>query len=184
MSYGPDPTPGTIVLVGFMASGKSTVGRLLARRLGWEFVDLDQRIFDRTGLTAGEIIRERGEDAFREMEAAVTDEVAGSTRIVLAPGGGWATRPELAHRLGDEVVRVWLRITPHEALRRAEGDPIDRPLLGPPAGRRERVAELLRSRTPLYAAAEVVVDVDGREPDVVVEEILLHLGMDQESDER
>lgn len=184
MSYGPDPTPGTIVLVGFMAAGKSTVGRLLARRLGWEFVDFDQRILDRTGLTAGELIRQRGEEAFRKMEAEVTMEVAGLTRVVLAPGGGWVTRPELAGRLGEGAVRIWLRVTPDEVLRRAALDPVDRPLLGPPEGRRERVVELLRSRTPLYEPAEEVVDVDDREPAVVVEEIIRRLGLDQESDER
>jgi shikimate kinase len=184
MSYGPDPTPGTIVLVGFMAAGKSTVGRLLARRLGWDFVDFDQRILERTGLTAGKLIRERGEDAFREMEAEVTAEVAGSTRLVLAPGGGWVTRPELAHHLGDGTVRVWLRVTSDEVLRRAALDSVDRPLLGPSDGRRDRVEELLRGRTPLYESAEVVVDVDDREPAIVVDEIIRRLGLEQESDER
>ncbi len=187
MSHGRDPGPDAIVLVGFMAAGKSTVGRLLAERLDWKLVDFDQRIHDRTGLTAGGIIRDRGEEAFRALEAEVTAEVAAevatSTRVVLAPGGGWVTRPELAGLLGERTATVWLRITPEEAVRRAESDAADRPLLGPPAGRRERAAALLRSREPLYERAEVVVDVDDREPAVVVDEILRRLGLEKVSRE-
>lgn len=166
-----------------MAAGKSTVGAALARRLGWDFVDFDRRIRDRTGRTPGQLIRERGEASFRELEAAVTDELAGATRVVLAPGGGWVTRLDLADRLGEGVVLVWLRISADEALRRAEADPVDRPLLGPPEGRRERVLELLGRREPLYARADIVVTVDERDPDAVVDEILRRLGRDREREE-
>lgn len=184
MSHGAVPGPGPIVVVGFMAAGKSTVGALLADRLGWTFVDLDDRIRARTGRTPGQLIRERGEAEFRALEAAVTEELAGTERLVLAPGGGWAASPELADRLGAHTVRVWLRVSAGEALRRAEADATDRPLLGPPHGRPERVAELLRRRRPWYERAELVVDVDDREPGEVVDEILRCLLPDQEDDER
>lgn len=184
MSHGDVPGPARIVVVGFMAAGKSTVGALLAERLGWGFVDFDDRIRERTGRTAGELIRDRGEAAFRELEAAVTDELAGAEGVVLAPGGGWASRPELLDRLGPRSIRVWLRVSPDEALRRARADRVDRPLLGAPEGRRERVTELLESRVPHYARAEIVVDVDGREPEVVVEEILRRLVLEREDHER
>lgn len=167
-----------------MASGKSTVGALLAERLGWGFVDFDRRILERTGRSAGELIRERGEAEFRELERSVTEEVAGTERVVLAPGGGWVTRPELMERLGADTIRVWLRVTPDEALRRAASDDTDRPLLGPLAGRRERVEALLRTREPLYDRAEIVVDVDGRTPEQVADEILRRLSADGEDDER
>lgn len=183
MSHGRDPAFGRIVLVGFMAAGKSTVGPLLADRLGWRFVDFDRRIEQRTGLTPGEVIRERGEPAFRQLEEAVTEEVAGVEGVVLAPGGGWVTRPELVDRLGAGTVRVWLRVSAPEAIRRAEAVETDRPLLGPPGGRARRVAELLRSREPLYAGAELVVDVDDAEPEVVVTEILRRLDLHQEGDD-
>lgn len=166
-----------------MAAGKSTVGPLLAERLGWRFIDFDRRIQERTGLTPGELIRDRGEPAFRQLEAEVTDELGGVDRVVLAPGGGWATRPDLADRLGSGTVRVWLRVTAAEAIRRAVAEEIDRPLLGPLEGRGERAAALLRSREPYYARSELVVNVDDREPAVVVDEILRRLASRQEGDE-
>lgn len=166
-----------------MAAGKSTVGPLLADRLGWRFIDFDSRIEEQTGLTPGELIRARGEAAFRQLEAAVTDELAGVDRVVLAPGGGWATRPDLVDRLGAGTVRVWLRVTAAEAIRRAVADEVDRPLLGPSEGRAERAAALLRSREASYARSEVVVNVDDRGPAVVVDEILRRLASRQEGDE-
>ncbi len=184
MSHGRDPTFGRIVLVGFMAAGKSTVGPRLAQRLDWDFVDFDRRIEERTGSSPGALIRERGELAFRRLEAELTEEFAGVTRVVLAPGGGWVTRPELLERLGPDTVRVWLRVSVSEALRRAGADEADRPLLGPAEGRAGRAEALLREREPLYERAEVVVNVDGREPDAVVEEILRQLAPGGEDDER
>lgn len=167
-----------------MAAGKSTVGALLAHRLGWDFVDFDDRIRERTGRTAGELIRERGEAAFRDLEADVTKEVAGRADVVLAPGGGWSLRPDLLDRLGDDTIRVWLRVSPEEALRRAAADSTDRPLLGPAEGRQQRIAALLAEREPVYEGAEIVVNVDGREPGVVADEIMRRLAPDQEADER
>jgi shikimate kinase len=163
-----------------MAAGKSTVGRLLADRLGWDFVDFDDAIRSRTGRSAGALIREEGEPAFRRMEADLTRELAGRRRFVLAPGGGWATDPALATALGEGTVRVWLRVSAREVLRRAGSDP-NRPLLGPTP---EAVERLLRAREPLYAAAEVVVDVDDRDPEAVAQEILRRLGFEREDDER
>ncbi|NIP83801.1 MAG: shikimate kinase [Gemmatimonadetes bacterium] len=184
MSHGGAPPPERIVLVGFMAAGKSTVGPVLARRLGWEFVDLDDRIREETGRTPAAILRDEGEAAFRRLEAALTDGLAGRRRLVLAPGGGWVTQPGLARRLGPGTVRVWLRVSLDEALRRADTSEADRPLLGPPDGRRERVAALLERRRADYAAAELTVDVDGREPADVADEIVGRLGLGRERDER
>lgn len=160
-----------------MAAGKSVVGRVLARRLGWDFVDLDQAILKRTGRTPGAIIREDGEAAFRTLEAEVTETVARQRRVVLAPGGGWVMQPELAVPLGADTVRVWLRVSPAEAVRRAEVDETDRPLMGPPGARVERMARLLREREPLYRHADLDVDTDDRSPEAVAAEILHRLGL-------
>lgn len=172
-------------MVGFMAAGKSTIGRRLASRLGWEFVDFDERIRERTGRTAAALIREQGEPALRALEAALTDELADGSRVVLAPGGGWGADPTFAGRLGPGTIRVWLRITAEEAVRRAREDArrgVDRPLLGPAdepdASRIERARSLLAGREQAYAAAEVVVDVDGREPAVVVDEVVRRLNVE------
>ncbi len=176
--HGADPGVERIVLVGFMASGKSTVGRLLAERLGWDFVDFDDAITDREGRTPGEVIRAEGEAAFRALEAAVTAELADRQDVVLAPGGGWATQPELAASLGAGTVRVWLRVSPEEAVRRAERDGTDRPLMGAPEGRMERMARLLHRRSEDYAAAELSVDVDAKRPGAVADEIVRSLGLE------
>lgn len=174
MSHGLAPTIERIVLVGLMASGKTTVGRRLAERLGWEFVDLDERIELRTGHPPARIIRERGEPAFRAIEDELTGELARRRSLVLAPGGGWVTNPA-AERLGPGTVRVWLRIPVEEAIRRAAGSPGGRPLLDDAPDRLERARGLLRDREPLYARSEVVVDVAGKDPETVVREIARRL---------
>ena len=158
-----------------MAAGKTTVGRILADRLGWAFADFDDAVAERAGRPTGAVIRDRGEAAFRALEAEVTRELAGRQHVVLAPGGGWAVQPSLMESLGPRTALVWLRVTPEEAVRRAEAEGTDRPLLGPPDGRVERMARLLRSREPRYRAADVVVDVDDREPPEVAEAILRRL---------
>jgi shikimate kinase len=170
-----------------MASGKTTVGRLLADRIGWRFLDLDSLVRDRTGLGAGELIRRRGEPVLRATEAAITAELANRSGVVLATGGGWATRPELAAGLGAGTVRVWLRVSAAEAVRRAIADDVDRPLLGDRSRAGEwlaRAGSLLGEREPYYAEAEIAVDVDGRSPAEIVGEIVGRLDAMREDDER
>ena len=158
-----------------MAAGKSTVGRILARRLDWDFVDFDDVIAERAGRAPGAVIREDGEAAFRALEAEVTAAVADARDVVLAPGGGWAVQPGLMESMGPGTVRVWLRISAEEAVRRAEHEGTDRPLMGAPDGRVQRMARLLHGREPRYRTAELVVDVDGEAPESIAEEILRRL---------
>lgn len=173
--HGAVSDPERIVLIGFMAAGKTAVGRRIAQRLGWRFVDLDAAIEARMGRSPGVIIREDGEPAFRALEAELTAELAAEPKIVLAPGGGWATQPGMDALLGPGTVRVWLRVSPEEAVRRAEAEGTDRPLMGPREGRVARVARLLHRRTPDYETAEMAVDTDDREPRAVAEEVLRRL---------
>lgn len=161
-----------IVLVGFMGSGKSTVGRWLADLLGWEFIDFDEEIERATGRSIPELFREEGEPAFRALEAELTEELSGLDGAVLAPGGGWVTQPELLDVLGPGTYVVWLRISPEAALERVGADRTRRPLLaGPdPLARANR---LIRSREPLYRrVADMAVDVDGRDVEDIVREIV------------
>jgi shikimate kinase len=172
-----------------MAAGKTTVGRALAHRMGREFVDLDELILERTGRNAGAIIRADGEAAFRRLEADITGGLAGRSGLVLAPGGGWGANPELARMLGPDTVRIWLRLSAAEAVRRAIASGEDRPLLDPAEGPGEdpgqdpggeadlvrRAERLLQQREPAYAEAELVVDVGGREPAEVADEIVRRL---------
>lgn len=155
-----------MVLLGFMAAGKTAVGAELARRLGWEHLDLDRAIEAREGCTVAELFARHGEARFRELEARATAEAAGRSGVVLSPGGGWITRPELLDALGGATLSVWLQVSPEEAVRRASAAPGERPLLaGPdPLGAARR---LLEARAPLYARATLHLSTAGRSPDEV-----------------
>src|SRR5687768_957538 len=110
-----------------MASGKSAVGAELARRLGWTHLDLDREIERVAGRTVREIFAADGEAAFRRMEAEATAAVARRTGIVLSPGGGWITNPDLLDALGPGTLCAWLQVSPEEAVRRAAAEPGERP---------------------------------------------------------
>lgn len=158
-----------VVLVGFMTAGKSTVGRLLAERLGWRFVDFDPEIERRAGKPIHAIFEDEGEAEFRRHEARLTAELAGSASVVLAPGGGWVTQRELVDRLRPGSIMIWLRVGRDEALRRARADATVRPLL---AGADPAAAErLLEERERHYARADWTVDVDDRVPADVAEHL-------------
>lgn len=154
------------LLIGLPASGKTTVGADLARRLDWSFVDVDAEIVRMTGRTVPEIFRTDGEPAFRAMERRLTAELCSGSRLVLAPGGGWAAQPGALESLPDGTATVWLRISPEEAIRRLGGSPHDRPLLAgtdPLAA----VRQLAHERNEYYGRADLVIDVDGRAaPDI------------------
>ena len=159
-----------VVLVGFMASGKSSVAAELAERLGWEHLDLDREIEAREGRTIPELFRVYGEEHFRALEAALTAEVAARERVVLSPGGGWITNPALLETLGPGTLAVWLRVSPEEVLKRAGPTRGSRPLLDVPDPL-ARVRSLLALRERLYARADLQVETDGRDTAAVAAEI-------------
>ena len=159
-----------VVLLGYMASGKSTVGEALARRLEWSYLDFDVEIEHRGGATVREIIGDLGEERFREMEGALTGEASGMDRVVLAPGGGWITRPEMLDALGPGTLAVWLKVSPEETVRRLRTDTIDRPFRDhpDPVG---MIADMLRDRLPLYRMSDLTVITDGRSTEQIAFEI-------------
>lgn len=167
-----------VILVGFMAAGKTSVGRRLAERLGWRFVDLDEWIEQRAGSSVRDIFAERGEAAFRELEVEATRELAALRRLVLAPGGGWIMQPGLLAAVRPGSRTVWLRVSAAEAVRRATSAGGERPLLagGDPLASAKR---LLAEREPSYRAAELQVDTEGRGIEDITEEILARLGGDE-----
>ena len=159
-----------VVLLGYMCSGKSTVGAALARRLEWGFLDFDVEIEHREGQTVKAIVDAAGPDRLRAMEAALTEEAAATERVVLAPGGGWITQPEMLEVLGPGTLSVWLRVSPEETVRRLHADTIDRPFRDQPDAP-ERVARMLAEREPLYRLADLAVPVDLRTPEEIAFEI-------------
>lgn len=194
--------PGRVVLVGFMAAGKTSTGRALARRIGYGFVDLDEEVERRAGRTVPEIFREEGEEGFRRLEAEVTRSLdpgpdasaaggasepeagavgeavepdgrgrdPGGGGLVVATGGGWMARPELRDRW-PEAVRVWLEVSPEEALRRLEGDLASRPMVDPDEPLAS-LRETLERRRGDYARAEHRVRTAGRTPEEVAGRVL------------
>lgn len=161
---------GRVVLLGYMCSGKSTVGAALARRLEWSYLDFDVEIERREGATVQQIIASTGEENFREMEAALTAEAAQAERVVLAPGGGWVTRPEFLTGLGPGTLAVWLQVSPEETVRRLRADTIDRPFRDhpDPVG---LIAQMLGERIPLYERADLNIPADVRTPESIAYEI-------------
>ncbi|HTU02134.1 MAG TPA: 3-dehydroquinate synthase [Candidatus Sulfotelmatobacter sp.] len=163
----------TIVLTGFMGSGKTAVGRRLAARLGYAFLDLDLLIEAETGLSIPEIFTARGEAGFRELEAAMVDRVAGRRDCVIATGGGAIVDSRNLEQLQAEGIVVTLQADPDTILARIGGGG-DRPMLwgGDP---RDRIRVLLAEREPAYRRADWVVASSGRSVDETVEEILARL---------
>ncbi|MBK8559673.1 3-dehydroquinate synthase [Candidatus Amarobacter glycogenicus] len=159
-----------IFLVGLSGGGKSTAGRLLAQRLGWQFADSDDEIEHATGRKVPEIFAEEGEAAFRKRECDAIRKLAQREPIVIATGGGAVTVPETRALLGDGFV-VWLSVSPEEAARRLGQDPAtsERPLLA--GDTRGRLEALLQARRELYSAADAAIDVDDLSPQIVSSEL-------------
>jgi shikimate kinase len=140
--------PRSVFLVGMMGAGKTTVGRLLARALGFEFVDADRELEARSGVLVATIFSVEGEEGFRRREAALLDELTQRPGIVLATGGGAVLNADTRRRLKERGLVVYLRATGEEIHRRTRNDR-SRPLLQT-ADPRARIDELLAQRQPLY----------------------------------
>ena len=157
--------PPRLYLTGFMAAGKSTVGPLLADRLGYRFVDLDWLVEARTGRTVADLF-DQGEPAFRAAEAEALAETTHGPAMVVATGGGTLVAPENLAVARAAGAVVWLRATAETTLRRL-GDARGRPVLAGPSGRplqgdalADRVRRLAAAREPYYAQADLVADAD------------------------
>ena len=168
----------SLFLIGPRGSGKTTVARLLAERLGWEWVDADDVLERRAGRSVREVFAAEGEAGFREREAAVVAELCGLERHVIATGGGVILREDNRHRLREGGHVVWLTADPETLWQRTQNDPSTaerRPALH--GGGREEVAEVLRAREALYrACADFAVDTSGKSPGEIAEEILAGVG--------
>jgi shikimate kinase len=158
---------GSVAILGYMGSGKTTVGRSLARKLGWEFVDLDRTIAKEAGRTIPEIFEYSGEECFRDLERrALLDALDGARERVIACGGGIVVRPENRERL-KRVPTVFLREDLGVLYSRTRGT--GRPLRG---ASREDFERRYAERLPLYEeVADLEVAVRGRPPREVAEEI-------------
>lgn len=159
-----------LYLVGMMGSGKSSAGRHLAERLGYRFLDADSSIEQVAGRSIPELFASEGEAGFRDLEAAVLNQIASWHSLVVATGGGVVTRPENWGQLQQGVV-IWLDAPDALLLERLSADPTPRPLMqsADPAA---RLGELMTQRRPLYAQADLHIVQDGRSADQVAEQVL------------
>lgn len=161
-----------IVLAGFMGAGKTTVGRLLADKLGIPFLDSDQVIEERSGRAIRDIFAADGEAAFRELEHQAIAGLLAGPPAVLALGGGAAGHPGTRDLLISSSTAdvVYLRVGYEEALARVGGD-TGRPMLA-----RDDIAHVYAARQEMYAAvAALTVDTDGRSPEDIASDILTRI---------
>lgn len=163
-------TRSNIILTGFMGTGKSTVGRALALRLGFDFVDTDHCIESRIGMTIAEFFRTEGESAFRRIESELACELADQTGLVISTGGRFMLDAGNAAAL-EHTGRVFCLVaTPEEILRRVQQDTTVRPLLqgGNPL---ENIVALLKQRAAGYKRFRQISTSD-KAPEQIVDEIV------------
>jgi shikimate kinase len=172
----------SIALIGFRATGKTTIGRALATKLRWSFVDMDERLTATFGTDIHTWVQEHGWDAFRDAEARLLGELANGQEQVVATGGGVILRPVNRERLQQYFFVVWLQASPASIETRLAQDPktvAQRPPLTDLSWQDE-IAHLLEERFPLYAAtAHMVLDTDGQETSTLLVSILARFRPDQ-----
>jgi shikimate kinase len=159
----------SIVLVGLMGAGKSSIGRRLGAGLGCPFVDADREIEKAAGCTIEEIFERHGEAAFRDGERRVIARLLHDPRQVLATGGGAFMDPRTRAAIREQAISVWLRADLDLLVRRT-GRRNNRPLLKG-KDRRAILQDLIDERYPVYAEADVAVDIDDSPPDVTTNRV-------------
>lgn len=170
-----------IYLTGFMGSGKSTIGPILANTLGYEFIDIDKAIEQRLGKSVKEIFRSEGAEFFRTTERDVIEEISKRDHIVVSLGGGSLVDPANFHRVKTSGLLIYLESSPEHLLKRLQHKS-DRPVLADSEGDRleygalrERVMNLYREREPIYAQADLRIHTDQKKVGLTVDEIVKRL---------
>jgi shikimate kinase len=163
-------TNSNLYLVGFMGTGKTTIGRMLAVRLGFHFLDSDHEIERQQGRTVPEIFSTLGEQAFRGFERAFIEGGHPATGQVVACGGGLVVQPGMLGLLKSKGVVMCLHATLETVLRRTQGNR-NRPLLDV-ADPMERIRSLYALREPIYRQAGTVILTDGRPASEIVQHVL------------
>ena len=154
----------SIVLVGMMGAGKSSIGRRLASRLGIPFIDADAEIESAAGMTIPEIFEKHGEPYFRAGEARVIARLLDSGPQVLATGGGAVMDPQTRALIGQKGISIWLKADIDVLLKRTKRRN-DRPLV-------EKIKDLLPVREPIYAQANIIIQSRDEPHDMIIDEIM------------
>jgi shikimate kinase len=154
----------SIVLVGMMGAGKSSIGRRLAGRLGIPFIDADTEIESAAGMTIPEIFEKHGEPYFRAGEARVIARLLDNGPQVLATGGGSVIDPQTRALIGEKGISIWLKADIDVLMKRTKRRN-DRPLA-------QKIKDLLPEREPLYAQADIVVQSRDEPHETIIDEIM------------
>jgi len=160
-----------LALIGFMGTGKTSVGRLVAELLDFEYLDTDEMIQTHTGRTIAEIFKTDGEAAFRALEQKVIEELAGRAKAVIATGGGLPANLKNLASLKTHALVVCLWASPDKIWERVKNQS-HRPLLHDP-NPQEKIRELLAAREPFYKQADVLLNTELRSAREVAQQIVL-----------
>ena len=161
-----------IVLIGMRGSGKTTVGKILAQKMSREFIEMDELITRKAGLTIPEIVAKHGWEKFRDIEEEITGEVAGRDNIINASGGGVVTREKNIAKLKKSGILVWLQASV-DTLVNHTGEDTDRPPLGEGRTRREDMEITFKERKPLYQqAADLAINTESKTPEEVADLVI------------
>ena len=159
-----------ILLTGFMGAGKTTVGKKLAKRLGYFFIDTDREIEKEQGCSITEIFKYGGEECFRDLETDILQKLQAKQNLVIATGGGMVLRNENRSLMQSLGTRVYLKVELQELMRRLKKDK-KRPLLQK-SKPKEHVLEMLQQRKSIYEEAECIIDTTDLSPHQMVTEII------------
>ena len=170
-----------IFLTGFMGSGKSTIGPILANTLGYDFLDIDHAIEEREGKTIRQIFRDSSEEYFRSLEGTIIKEIIGKKHLVVSLGGGTIVDPLNFRTISASGIVIYLKTTPGQIFMRMRHK-LDRPILTDIHGERlsneelrARIQELFLKREPFYAKADITIVTDDLKVGITVDKIVKKL---------
>ncbi|MCS6998370.1 MAG: shikimate kinase [Aquificaceae bacterium] len=159
-----------VYLVGFMCSGKSTLGRLLSERTRWSFVDLDEELERVEGMSIVEIFDKKGEDFFRRRELEMLKDLSRREGVIISTGGGLGANPTAMDFMKSMGLVVWLKVGFDTFLQRCGKDP-SRPLL---KRSREELLRLFEERSEVYQRAHITLEASSK-PEILMENLLANL---------
>lgn len=162
-----------IVLIGMMGSGKTHMGRLIAKKLGWPFFDSDQLVEEKAGCSIADIFKLWGEDKFRDVEARTIQDLVNLKRTVIATGGGAVLNPDTADRIFSQSYSVWVHADIDRIFERVSRNE-NRPLLAC-ENPKDVLQKLMQERQPVYEKAEYRIDSGAQDDNAAVQGLLNHI---------